>query len=134
MNHFPAELTTIRVCARYPRCDVTFPVDSRYVAQVWAGVLGPSSLALLRHLAFELSDCDPLEVDVTELARTIGVTSGKARQSLGRLVDFHVGIARPSGLEIYVELPPVGRGALARLSLSAVWCHTREMRIVEYAP
>ncbi|HET6662952.1 MAG TPA: hypothetical protein VFG94_01780, partial [Acidimicrobiales bacterium] len=52
---------------------VGFALDDPYVEQVWAGVIGPSSLLALRRLPVLWRDRKPAVVDVRELGQSLGL-------------------------------------------------------------
>ncbi len=98
-------------------------VDPRsdYVEQVWLGVLGPSTVWLLRRLAHELDD-SPLgfELDLATTALSLGLggtgRSGSLMRSLGRACQF--GMARAidgQTLQVRRRLPPATQSQLRKL-------------------
>ncbi|MEM7140365.1 MAG: hypothetical protein AAF548_04970 [Actinomycetota bacterium] len=95
---------------------------STYVEQFWLGILGPSTIWLLRHCVHEL-DRSPggFVLDLAETAGALGLGHKGGRnsalaRSMTRACRF--GAARPRGvgeLEIRRRLPPLNRGQLSRL-------------------
>ncbi len=99
-----------------------FDPRSAYVETFWLGVLGPSTVWLIRRLVAEL-DNNPLgyQIDLDETAATLGLRNNGGKHSpfmraLGRTCQF--GIARttgPASLAIRRKLPPVTQGQLRKL-------------------
>ena len=95
---------------------------STYVEQFWLGILGPSSIWLLRHLAERL-EAEPtgFTLDVTDCAGALGLGSGAGRnapvvRTIGRCCQF--GAAQrfgTSGLAVRRKLPPLTRHHAERL-------------------
>jgi hypothetical protein len=95
---------------------------SGYVEQFWLGILGPSTIWLLRHCRHEL-DRSPsgFVLDLGEAAGALGLGHNGGRnsplvRSIARACRF--GAARPGGpgeLEVRRRLPPLNRGQLGRL-------------------
>jgi hypothetical protein len=95
---------------------------SAYVEHFWLGVLGPSTIWLLRHCRNEL-DRSPtgFVLDLTETAGALGLGHKGGRnsplaRSIARICRF--GVARAvstSQLEVRRRLPPLNRGQLSRL-------------------
>jgi hypothetical protein len=123
--------------------DLTFPIDrlavepwpdpvidelghdprSAYVERFWLGVLGPSTVWLLRRLADQL-DQEPagFDLDLTETARALGVGMRGGRhspfmRSVERVCRFGAGRWQsPTQLAVRRKLAPLTRGQLERLS------------------
>jgi hypothetical protein len=105
---------------------------SLYVETFWLGVLGPSTIWLLRRLA-NLLDAHPdgTAIDLEDTAGALGIGGRTGRhaplhRALDRCVTF--GMAQHSGTTLAVRryLPPLARRHLVRLPLSvqqyhAVW-------------
>ena len=95
---------------------------SGYVEQFWLGILGPSTIWLLRHCRHEL-DRSPngFVLDLGDTAGALGLGHNGGRnsplaRSIARACRF--GAARPAGageLEVRRRLPPLNRGQLGRL-------------------
>ncbi|MFT5204144.1 MAG: hypothetical protein ACI9C1_003551 [Candidatus Aldehydirespiratoraceae bacterium] len=95
---------------------------SSYVEQFWLGILGPSTIWLLRHCRHEL-DRSPagFVLDLPDAAGALGLGHKGGRnsalaRSLARACRFEV--ARPTGsgqLEVRRRLPALTRGQLGRL-------------------
>ncbi len=95
---------------------------SGYVEQFWLGILGPSTIWLLRHCRHEL-DRSPngFVLDLGDTAGALGLGHKGGRnsplvRSIARAARFDA--ARPAGLgelEVRRRLPPLNRGQLARL-------------------
>lgn len=103
---------------------------SPYVEKFWLGILGPSTVWLLRRLADRLDDePEGFRIDVEETARSIGVGIRNGRnspfvRSLDRCCRF--GAARfvtPTTLAVRRKLPPLNRPQLNRLPVSLQEAH-----------
>ncbi len=104
---------------------------SSYVEQYWLGVIGPTSVLLLRHLARHL-DAFPEGgvLDLPTTARSLGVSWGPGRHSpmnrtVRRLVEF--GLAReprPAELQVRRRLPHLDRSRIKRLPLALRQAHS----------
>jgi hypothetical protein len=100
-----------------------FDPRSAYVEDYWLGILGPSTVWLLRRLAagFEYS-ADGFDLDLGETARSLGLGDRSGRhspfvRSANRIIQF--GLAQLSGPdEMFVRrrLPRLNRQQLKRLS------------------
>jgi hypothetical protein len=146
----PAEPTSTVVDPKFPtdRLAVTAWPDpvidelghdprSAYVEHFWLGVLGPSTVWLLRRLADGLErEPDGFVLDLPDTARALGVGMRGGRQSpfmrsLERVCRF--GAARwqsPTELSVRRRLPPLTRAQLERLpdALQAEHRHWTESR------
>jgi len=109
-------------------------VRSHYVEHVWLGVLGPSTVWLLRRLVDGLDDQpDGYALDLAETASALGL-GGHGRnsplmRSVGRACQF--GLARqdgPAHLAVRRRVPPATPGQLSRLPQSARLVHDAWMR------
>ncbi|MEI7594050.1 MAG: hypothetical protein WCK41_12645 [Actinomycetes bacterium] len=96
---------------------------SDYVERFWLGIVGPSTVLLMRRLANDLDQHpDGFTLDVTDTARSLGVGMRGGRQSpFMRTVDrvCRFGGARWQGLdhlEVRRKLPPLTRGQVVRLT------------------
>jgi hypothetical protein len=58
---------------------VGFTLDDPYVEQVWAGVIGPSALLVLRRLPVLWREREPALVDLRELGQSLGLGPSLAR-------------------------------------------------------
>ena len=100
-----------------------FDPRSSYVEDFWLGILGPSTVWLLRRLAAGF-DYSPLgfDLDLAETARSIGLSDRSSRHSpflraVNRTVQF--GLAQLSGPEelcVRRRLPPLTYRQVQRLS------------------
>ena len=114
---------------------------STYVERFWLGVLGPSTVWLLRRVAAGL-EAEPagFELPLAETARALGL-GGEGRNSpfvraLARCCQFDV--AQPAGegvLNVRRRLPPLNRRQLVRLPESLQAEHQRwveaEVRVTD---
>ena len=96
---------------------------SQYVERFWLGILGPSSVLLLRRLAAEL-EASPagFSLPVEDTARTMGLSVKSGRNSpflrtLLRCDQFHLLSLDLPGERLLVRrrLPPLTRGQVAKL-------------------
>lgn len=100
---------------------VGFPLDDPYVEQCWGPVVGPSSVALLRHCVSRWQDAVPARVPAAELATEIGLNgtrmtdNGPLWHTVARLERY--GFLRRDGseLHVYTHVPPVVGRQLDRL-------------------
>ena len=81
---------------------VWFTLDDPYVEQVWAGVIGPSALLVLRRLPMLWHEREPAIVDLRELVQSLGLgpslaRSGRTWKTIERLVGFGMAHWRPPG-------------------------------------
>jgi hypothetical protein len=72
---------------------VGFTLDDPYVAQVWAGVIGPFALLALRRLPVLWRERGPALIDLRELGQSLGLGPSLARRgrtwrTVERLVGF----------------------------------------------
>jgi hypothetical protein len=94
---------------------------SLYVERFWLGVLGPSTIWLLRRIATGF-EADPAGFDLplVDTAQAIGI-GGRGRSSsfartLGRMCQFDLArIELPNAVAVRRKLPPLARRHLARL-------------------
>lgn len=101
---------------------VGYDPRSEYVEKFWLGVLGPSAVWLLRHLAYRF-DAEPtgFAIDTADLARALGLGAGASRHApLGRTVvrccQFGMAHQFPGQrLTVRRVLPLVARHHLNRL-------------------
>lgn len=107
---------------------------SSYVEDVWLGILGPSTVWLLRKVAAGL-DAQPegFPLDLAETAATLGLgglgRNGAFMRSIGRACQF--GLARPmdgTTLAVRRHLPPATQGHLRRLPESVRLRHDEWMQ------
>ncbi len=99
-----------------------FDPRSSYVEKFWLGVLGPSTVWLIRHMVAELdTQPDGYQLDLADTATAIGLRNNGGKHSpfmraLGRTCQF--GLARVMDhqtLAIRRKLPPVTQGQLRKL-------------------
>lgn len=98
-----------------------FPLDHPYVEHCWAPVVGPTSVVLLRRATWLWRTDTSIGVRSEELARSLGLGAGTARNSpmartLDRVVRFRLADwSQPGELDVYTEVPPVPERHLARV-------------------
>lgn len=95
---------------------------SPYVERFWLGILGPSTLWLLRRLAYEFDDHpEGFALDIDETAKALGVGMRGGRNSpFVRSLErgTHFGVARFHGTTTYLvrrKLPPLSLRQIGRL-------------------
>ncbi|MEA3019199.1 MAG: hypothetical protein QOI47_723 [Actinomycetota bacterium] len=114
---------------------------SAYVERFWLGVLGPSTIWLLRRLAAGLESSPAgFDLRLADAARAIGLSgqgqSSSFARTIGRVVQFDLArIELPSAIAVRRKLPPLARRHLARLPESLqeehrVW-QEAELRVPE---
>src|SRR3954465_6679691 len=93
---------------------------SAYVERFWLGILGPSTVLLMRRLAHDLDDHpDGFTIDLVDTARSLGVGMRGGRQSpFMRTIDrvCRFGAARwqtPERLAVRRKLAPLTRAQVA---------------------
>jgi hypothetical protein len=96
---------------------------STYVEEYWLGILGPSTVWLMRRFAagFEYSP-EGFDLDLAETARSLGLGDRSGRhspfvRSINRTIQF--GLAQLAGqdaLAVRRRVPPLNRARLCRLS------------------
>jgi hypothetical protein len=74
---------------------VGFTLDDPSVEQVWAGVIGPSALLVLRRLPALWCESEPAVVDMRELGQSLGLgrslaRSGRTWRTIERIVGFGI--------------------------------------------
>jgi hypothetical protein len=100
---------------------VGFALDDPYVEQVWAGVIGPSALLVLRRLPVLWREREPTLVDLRELGRSLGLgpsvaRGGRAWRTIERLVGFGMAHWLPGDeLGVRTEVAPLSGRQLARV-------------------
>jgi hypothetical protein len=100
-----------------------FDPRSAYVEDYWLGILGPSTVWLLRRLAagFEYS-ADGFDLDLGETARSLGLGDRSGRHSpfiraINRTIQFGLSqLSGPDELSVRRRVPPLNRQQLGRLS------------------
>jgi hypothetical protein len=97
---------------------VGFPIDHAYVEQVWAGVVGPSALLLLRRIPVLWHQQGQLAtVALGELGQSLGLGSRIAHRSVERLVRFGMAGWLPSGdLAVPTRVAPLSARQLRRVT------------------
>ena len=96
---------------------------STYVEEYWLGILGPSTVWLLRRLAagFEYSP-EGFDLDLAETARSLGLGDRSGRhspfvRSINRTIQFGLAqLSAEDALCVRRRVPPLSRARLVRLS------------------
>lgn len=100
---------------------VGFPLDHAYVEQCWTPVIGPTSVLLLRRLPVLWREGMTAEVDIADLAQSLGLgnssgRNGSMQRTLERLSRFRFASPMgPADLEVFTEAPPLSPRHLERL-------------------
>jgi hypothetical protein len=101
---------------------VGFALDDPYVEQVWAGVIGPSALLVLRRLPAMWCEREPAVADLRELGQSLGLgpslaRTGRTRRTIERLVSFGMAHWLPGDeLGVRTHVTPLNARLLARLA------------------
>ena len=101
---------------------------STYVELFWLGVLGPSSVWLLRRVATGFDAWpDGFELDVQDTADALGLAAGHRNsaftRTVMRVVQFGMARLVDDGIEVRRRLPPLSARHLARLPVSLRQAH-----------
>lgn len=109
-----------------------FEVRSEYVERFWLGIIGPSTVLLLRRFARGLDERpDGFRVPVVDTARALGLGSGTGRNApIMRTIDraCTFGLARrsaPDEVAVRTHLPELHRRQLDRLPIALQRTHRR---------
>ena len=100
---------------------VGFALDDPYVEQVWAGVIGPSALLVLRRLPVLWREREPALVDLREFGQSLGrgpslARSGRTWRTIERLVGFGMAHWLPGDeLGVRIQVAPLSARQLARV-------------------
>lgn len=114
-------LTVVAVPHRSPEVHrAGFDLTSEYVERVWTSSLGCTSVALLRRLAAEFTDADVVEVDLPDLAASLGLRWAEGKHSplnhtIDRLVRFGFARWEAGELHVFTAVPPLGQARLRAL-------------------
>lgn len=110
-----------------------FPLDHAYVEQCWTPVIGPTSVLLLRRLPVLWRESMSVEVDLHDLAGSLGLGNssgrhGSMQRTLDRLERFRfAAFSSPSDLEVFTEAPPLPDRQLERLP---AWTRSRHEHLL----
>lgn len=110
-----------------------FPLDHPYIEQCWAGLIGPTSVLLLRRLPVLWRENVSVEVELEDLAGSLGLgrstgRNGSLQRTLDRLVRFRfAAVEGPADLAVFTEAPPVPAHRLDRLP---AWCQSRHTQLL----
>jgi len=109
-----------------------FEVRSEYVERFWLGIIGPSTVLLLRRFARGLDERpDGFRVSVVDTAKALGLGAGTGRNApIMRTIDraCTFGLARvgaPRDVAVRTHLPELQRRQLERLPLALQRTHQR---------
>ena len=114
---------------------VGFPIDHAYIEQCWAPIIGPTSVLLLRRLPVLWREGMTAEVDVADLAQSLGLgnstgRSGTMQHTLQRLERFRfASCSGPAELEVFTEAPPLSSRHLERLPAWTAKRHEHLLRV-----
>lgn len=110
-----------------------FPLDHPYLEQCWTGVIGPSSVLLLRRCTSLWRESMPVQLATAELGAHLGLGKGSGRNSpiwhtVERLLRFRFAAMPQAGeLHVYTEVPPVSARQMERLP---AWCRREHDRLL----
>jgi hypothetical protein len=110
---------------------IGFALDDPYVEQVWAGVIGPSALLVVRRLPVLWREREPAVVDLRELGQSLGLgpslaRSGRTWRTIERLVGFGLAQWLPGDeLGVRTEVAPLIDRQLARVPVWTRQVHDR---------
>ncbi|MFP5376356.1 MAG: hypothetical protein ACLGIO_06185 [Acidimicrobiia bacterium] len=112
-----------------------FALDHPYLEQCWGPLIGPSSVALLRHCGARLADAGgPLRVSAAELAAQLGRKPGRGAHSplwhnVDRLVRFKFAFTSDdhARLGVYTSIAAVPGYVLHRLP---AWSRQRHRQLL----
>lgn len=109
-----------------------FEVRSEYVERFWLGIIGPSTVLLLRRFARGLDEHpDGFRVPVVDTAKALGLGAGTGRNApIMRTIDraCTFGLARltaPHDVAVRSHLPELHRRQLDRLPIALQRTHQR---------
>jgi hypothetical protein len=107
-----------------------FAARSDYVERCWTSVLGPTAVLALRSINQEMDSAGgPVQLDLEDLGRSLGIGTGTGKHGVGprtlaRLEQFKMAIALPDGsMAIRTELPPLRDNQLRRAGPTAQRWH-----------
>ena len=104
-----------------PVVDATgFDPRSAYVEQFWLGILGPSTVWLLRRIATGFDHFpNGFEMPVSETAGALGLASGGRHspfcRTLVRCIQFNMAKEEPYGIGVRRHIPPLNDRQVSRL-------------------
>lgn len=116
-------MTDIVTIEPWPDPDVEavgYHVRDPYVELCWTWELGPTSVLLLRVAATEIAVAGgPVETDLAEMSRRLGIGEGTGRHSVirrtfGRLERFGFAVALPNGWAVRQHAMPLDERRLRR--------------------
>jgi hypothetical protein len=119
---FSPDLLHVRPWAADPGGRLGFDARSSYAEEFWLGVLGPSTMWLLRRIAAGFDYCpEGFDLDMSDTAKSLGIGDRTGRhspliRSINRTIQF--GISQLTGgdeLAVRRALAPLNRQQLARL-------------------
>src|SRR5262245_37159215 len=110
----PTHLELVPAVSHRTPTHPAFPLDHAYVLDCWTGIAGPTAVLLLRRAAQEFLATRPPTrpiIDTAELAATLGIGRGVARDSvlartIRRLGRFELAQWRPGGALAVTVLVP----------------------------
>jgi len=106
---------------------------SRYVETYWLGVLGPTASWVLRRWTDALdTNPDGIEIDLTELAREMGLSYTVGRSSpfakaIQRLMMFGLAHSTPFGIAVRRSIPDVAHRHVRRMTDSLQARHAADL-------
>jgi hypothetical protein len=135
MDHEP-DPTILHVVPLSASADDRWRLSDRYVEEVWSEHLGPTATLLARRLGRMMEEHPGgVDLDLGDLASSVGVQPGIARKALERLNRFEVVYFSPEQSVVGVSgfAPSVQGGRLLRLSERGRIVHDRLVAASEVA-
>lgn len=114
-----ATLIVVAVPHRSPEVHrAGFDLTSEYVERCWTSSLGCTAVLLLRRLAAEFTEADLVEIDLPDLAASLGLRWAEGRHSplnhtIDRLVRFGFAAWVDGELHVFTTVPPLSNRMLA---------------------
>lgn len=107
---------------------VGFDPRSAYVEQFWLGILGPSTVWLLRRVAQGFDNFpNGFEMPIRETAGALGLASGGKHSPFARTVircmQFNMAREEPFGIGVRRRLPPLTERQIGRMPASLREAH-----------
>lgn len=103
--------------------ELGFDPRSSYVEDFWLGILGPSTVWLLRRFAAGFDYCpEGFDLDLAETARSIGLSDRSSRHSpflraVNRTIQFNMArLTGPEELSVRRRIPALSYRQVGRLS------------------
>ena len=119
----PAELRLVPGLPAPLRRPGVFPATHPYVEDCWTGIIGPTSVLLLRRATLLFQERVPAVIDSAELAASLGLGRGRLGHTIERLRQFRMAAWEPGqALAVADRVPPLSARQLER---SPAWVVSR---------